>query len=117
MRWTGFSESLSSGERSRLGGKPAPFKHHSTPHTFRHYFAITMLSEGVELEMVTRWLGHSDTSITLKHYGHANARYHDASHAAYVRAMERIEGTMGEPTGKMEPAKVATKVVRMRRSS
>jgi integrase len=55
------------------------FKTHHTAHSFRHYFAISMLSTGVvSEEMVARWLGDS-VKIMRKHYAHANKNYHDAS--------------------------------------
>jgi len=73
------------------------FKHHSTPHTFRHFFAITMLTNGVSMEQVSRWLGHSTVLITTRHYSSANADYHDASHAAYMRAVDAIEGKAKKP--------------------
>jgi integrase len=68
------------------------FRHYSTPHTFRHFFAISMLNQGVKMERVSEWLGHSSVLITKKHYGHANKDWHDASHDEYMRALEAIEG-------------------------
>ena len=70
-----------------------PFKHHSTPHTFRHFFAITMLNSGkARIEDVSRWLGHSSVRITEKHYGHANTDVYKRSHAVYLEALAIIEG-------------------------
>lgn len=50
-------------KRSRIG--------HVRIHDIRHTAAVTMLSSGVPLEMVSQALGHSNTSITFKTY----ARY------------------------------------------
>lgn len=69
------------------------FKHKSSAHTTRHFFAITMLNAGTPIERVARWLGHSTPIITAKHYGHANADYHKASHQDYMAALAKIEGT------------------------
>jgi integrase len=76
------------------------FKHKSTPHTARHFFAITMLAAGVPIEMVAKWLGHSSPLITARHYSHANSVFNDASHDAYSKAMEKIEGRAPKPAAK-----------------
>ncbi len=68
------------------------FRYHSTPHTFRHFFAITMLSNGATMEQVAKWLGHSSPIITARHYSHANADWHTNSHAAYMKILDAIEG-------------------------
>lgn len=39
-------------------------------HKMRHSFATRMLGNGVPVDSVSRYLGHSDTSITLKYYAH-----------------------------------------------
>jgi len=44
---------------------------HVRIHDLRHTAAVTMLSEGVPLEMVSQMLGHSNTAITFRTY----ARY------------------------------------------
>lgn len=54
---------LAAVERAKLG--------HVRIHDLRHTAAVTMLSEGVPLEMVSQCLGHSNTAITFKTY----ARY------------------------------------------
>jgi integrase len=70
------------------------FKHHSTPHTFRHFFAITMLNTGkVRIEDVSRWLGHSSVRVTEKHYGNANSDVYKRSHSIYHEALAALEGT------------------------
>jgi integrase len=70
-----------------------PFKHHATPHTFRHFFAITMLNSGkVRIEEVSRWLGHASVRITERHYGNANSDVHKRSHAVYQEALAALEG-------------------------
>jgi integrase len=67
------------------------FKHVASAHTFRHFFAIQMISNGVSMEQVSRWLGHSDVKITRKHYSNANDDYNNAAYDAYMAAMERME--------------------------
>ncbi len=39
-------------------------------HKMRHSFATRMLGRGVSVDSVSRYLGHSDTTITLKYYAH-----------------------------------------------
>jgi integrase/recombinase XerD len=66
-----------------------PFRHHATPHTLRHTFAIAALNNGADIKMVSRWLGHSSTKITEAHYVHANRATHRASDDAYDEMMTR----------------------------
>jgi integrase len=39
-------------------------------HKMRHSFATRQLAHGVPVDALSRYLGHSDTSITLKYYSH-----------------------------------------------
>lgn len=41
-----------------------------TSHRFRHTFATDLLTQGVSIELVSRWLGHSSVKITERHYSH-----------------------------------------------
>jgi len=66
-----------------------PFRHHATPHTLRHTFAIAALNNGADIKMVSRWLGHSNTKITEAHYSHANQATHIASDQAYDAMIAR----------------------------
>lgn len=47
----------------RLFGKDG-----ATPHALRHLFATELLQRGVQLDVISRLLDHSDVSITLKTY-------------------------------------------------
>jgi integrase len=82
------------------------FKTHHTAHSFRHYFAISMLSVGVDVETVSRWLGHADVKITLKHYGHANKDYHDAASKKMMEARKAIAARRDESKKSKKTAKV-----------
>jgi integrase len=42
-----------------------------SPHTLRHTFSISHLNAGVDLKIVSRWLGHKSVAVTEKHYAHA----------------------------------------------
>jgi integrase len=66
-----------------------PFRHHATPHTLRHTFAISALNNGADIKMVSRWLGHSNTKITEAHYSHAIQATHIASEQAYDQMISR----------------------------
>lgn len=39
-------------------------------HEFRHSCATYLFNQGAEVELVSAWLGHSDSSITLRVYAH-----------------------------------------------
>ena len=39
-------------------------------HTLRHTYASHLLMSGVNIFIVSRWLGHSSVTVTEKHYGH-----------------------------------------------
>jgi len=39
-------------------------------HTLRHTYASHLLMSGVNIFVVSRWLGHSSVNVTEKHYGH-----------------------------------------------
>ena len=43
----------------------------------RHSFASNLLMAGVSDVLVARWLGHSDTSMVQKRYGHLLAYHSD----------------------------------------
>ena len=44
--------------------------HHIGFHEFRHTAATTWLRSGVRVEVVSRWLGHANSAITLSVYSH-----------------------------------------------
>lgn len=41
-----------------------------TPHKLRDTFAAWVLRGGVDIYTLSKWLGHSDISITVRHYAH-----------------------------------------------
>jgi integrase len=71
----------------KLAQRDKPFAHNASSHTWRHTFAISMLNAGVDVKMVSRWLGHSSIRVTEAHYGHANRATHVASEQAYDAAL------------------------------
>jgi integrase len=48
--------------------KEVRFAHPFAPHCLRHTFAIQHFNEGTPVELVSRWLGHESTAVTIKHY-------------------------------------------------
>jgi integrase len=71
----------------KLAQVDRPFAHPASSHTWRHTFAISMLNAGVDVKMVSRWLGHASIRVTEAHYGHANRATHVASERAYDAAL------------------------------
>jgi len=39
-------------------------------HTLRHTYASHLLMSGINIYIVSKWLGHSSVTVTEKHYGH-----------------------------------------------
>ncbi|MGA8598379.1 MAG: tyrosine-type recombinase/integrase [Bryobacteraceae bacterium] len=67
------------------------FTHPATPHSFRHTFAISHLNAGVDIKVVSRWLGHRSIVTTEKHYSHAIRGTHVAAEEAYDASLLRQE--------------------------
>lgn len=66
------------------------FENYSTPHCFRHSFAITALTQ-VDIEQVAAWLG--DTVETVqRHYKNANSDYHKQSTAKMNKIKAALKG-------------------------
>jgi integrase len=51
---------------ARKAGIPGGF----TPHSLRHAFVSALLTRGVAITDVARWVGHRDISVTFSVYGH-----------------------------------------------
>jgi integrase len=45
-----------------------PFANHFSPHCLRHTFAIQHFNEGTPVQLVSKWLGHKNVAVTIKHY-------------------------------------------------
>jgi|SRR5882757_2448524 len=58
------------------------------PHSFRHFYAASLLSQGVPVTEVSAWLGHSSVSFTERYYG-------DLMPDAPDRARLAMDGTLG----------------------
>jgi integrase len=50
----------------------AEIKKHVTPHMFRHSFATNALKNGVNVKVISDFLGHSSVKITLDIYSHVD---------------------------------------------
>ena len=70
----------------------AAFEHDMTPHCFRHYFAAMHLQNGVDVRVVSEWLGHANEDITRKHYAHYNSDAHRESARQYNLTMGKMRG-------------------------
>ena len=54
-----------------------------TPHGMRHTFASNLLKDGVSDELVSRWLGHADTSMVHQTYGHLRSWHGDINRMTF----------------------------------
>ena len=70
-----------------------------------------MLNSGVDVKMVSRWLGHASIRVTEAHYGHANRATHVASEQAYDEALGTSDNEDRRDTGS-----IAAKIIRFRRT-
>ncbi len=61
------------------------FAHHSTPHSFRHSFAIHFLNNGVRIEKVAGWMGDT-VEVVQRHYFGQNQDWHAKGHDDYMQA-------------------------------
>lgn len=72
-----------------------------TPHSFRHFYAASLLARAVPVTEVSVWLGHSSVSFTERYYG-------DLMPDAPDRARLAIDGALGparlRPSGLHEVA-------------
>ena len=67
-----------------------------TMYGMRHSFASNLLIAGVSDVKVSRWLGHSDTRMVHKHYGHLLSYDDDIN--AHQRGV-RVEEFAPRPVG------------------
>ncbi|WP_405537100.1 tyrosine-type recombinase/integrase [Streptomyces sp. NBC_00075] len=58
------------------------------PHSFRHFYAASLLSQGVPVTEVSAWLGHSSVTFTERYYG-------DLMPDALDRARLAMDGALG----------------------
>ena len=73
----------------KLAQRKQKFVHPATPHTFRHTFSISHLNAGVDIKVVSRWLGHRSITTTEKHYSHAVRGTHLAAEEAYDESLRK----------------------------
>ena len=63
-----------------------------TPHGMRHSFASNLLMAGVSDTLISRWLGHADTSMVHQHYGHLLAYHGDINRVRIGAVQHNVEG-------------------------
>jgi integrase len=61
-----------------------------SPHSMRHYFGASLISAGVSVVAVSRWLGHSSPAITYGVYSHLTANDDQIGRAALAQTMRRV---------------------------
>lgn len=62
----------------------------ASPHSLRHYFGSSLISEGVSVVAVSRWLGHSSPEITWRVYSYLMASDEEVGRTAMAKTMARI---------------------------
>ena len=64
-------------------------------HTLRHSYASSLVQAGVSLAIVAEALGHSDTRMVSKHYGHLAPSHIADAIRAHLPALEiEIDSTV-----------------------
>lgn len=61
-----------------------------SPHSLRRYFGSSLISGGVSVVAVSRWLGHSSPEITWRVYSYLMACDEDAGRAAMAATLGRV---------------------------
>lgn len=61
-----------------------------SPHSLRHYFGATLVSRGVSVVAVSRWLGHSSPEITYRVYAYLRPDDEQAGRVAMADSMRRV---------------------------
>ncbi len=69
------------------------------PHKLRHSYASIAITNGEDIVSVSENLGHSDTSITLRTYSHANEESRKRANAGYHKAIEDARGQSKSKSG------------------
>ncbi|MEV6527158.1 site-specific integrase [Longispora sp. NPDC051575] len=73
-------------------------------HALRHFFAASMLSNGVPITDLSEWLGHSSIEITYEYYGHLTPDAPERGRAAIDLAM----ASLAPQTAQAGPSAVRT---------
>jgi integrase len=60
---------------------------HVSPHSCRHYFGSSLISQGVSVVAVARWLGHSSPEITWRVYSYLMSNDEEVGRAAMGKTM------------------------------
>ena len=61
-----------------------------SPHSLRHYFGSSLISEGVSVVAVSRWLGHSSPEITWRVYSYLMPNDDQVGRAAMAKNLSKI---------------------------
>jgi integrase len=61
-----------------------------SPHSCRHYFGSSLISQGVSVVAVSRWLGHSSPEITWRVYSYLMANDNEVGRAAMAKTMGKL---------------------------
>jgi integrase len=60
------------------------------PHSLRHFYASSLLSQGVPITEVSVWLGHSSVSVTEEYYAHLMPDAPDRARLAIDTALRPV---------------------------
>jgi integrase len=75
-----------------------------SPHSCRHYFGASLISAGVSVVAVSRWLGHASPEITYRVYSYLTASDDQIGRAAMAQTMARVAPVLpGEVPDALQP--------------
>lgn len=61
-----------------------------SPHSARHYFGASLISQGVSVVAVSEWWGHSSPEITYRVYSYLMANDAEVGRAAMTKTMGKL---------------------------
>jgi integrase len=75
-----------------------------SPHSMRHYFGASLISRGVSVVAVSRWLGHSSPEITYRVYAYLKPDDEQAGRAALEATLRSVGCVPGVYRAALEAA-------------
>ena len=94
---------------------------HLTHHDLRHLFATRCIESGVDIQTVSRWLGHKDGgALAMKVYGHLRNHHSQEMAKKVIFALPKAEPLVdgsSQPTTVKEPSTVKVRALKPRKGA